>query len=118
MTLFAHHRTRSFQVVSARETEPAGVDDVGSAGGIGCTLPSLSMTKVVLIVLFVVVRQRRQLHLLWQLFPSLQWAKPWVDPADTLPDTCVVLPDNIIISAASAWRRKNSAFATATPPPG
>ena len=42
MTLFTHCRTR--------ETEPAGADNVGLAGGIGCTLPSMSTTKVVLVV--------------------------------------------------------------------
>jgi hypothetical protein len=98
--------------------EPAGVDDVGSVGGIGRALPSLSTTEVVLIVVFVVARQRRQWRLLWQLFPSLQWAKPRVHPADTLLDACVVLPDNVDINAASAWKRKNSAFAAAAPPPG
>jgi hypothetical protein len=45
MTRFTHRCTRRFWVVSARETEPASVDDVGSAGGIGCALPSMSMTK-------------------------------------------------------------------------
>ncbi len=118
MTLFTHRRTRRFWVVSARETEPAGVDDIGSAGGIGCALPSLSTTKIVLIIVFVVVRQRRQLRLLRQLFPSLQWAKPWVDPADTLLDVCIVLPDNVNIDAALVWKQKNSTFAAAAPPPG
>jgi hypothetical protein len=56
MTLFPHRRTCRFRVVLAREAEPAGVDDVGSAGGIGCTLPSLSTTEVVLVVVFVIVR--------------------------------------------------------------
>jgi hypothetical protein len=72
MTLFTHRRTRRFRVVSDMETELAGVDDVGSAGGIGCTLPSLSTTEVVLVVVFVVVRRRRQLRLLRQSFPLSQ----------------------------------------------
>ncbi len=118
MTLFTHRCTRCFRVVSARETEPAGVDDVGSAGRIGRALPSLSTTEVVLVVVFVVVRRRRQLHLLRHLFPSLQWVKPRVDPADTLPDACAVLPDDVDVDAASAWKWKNSAFAAAAPPPG
>ncbi len=118
MTLFTHCRTHRFWVVSARETEPAGVDNVGSAGRIGRTLPSLSTTKVDLIVVFVVVRRRRQLHLLRQLFPLSQWAKPWVDLADTLPNACIVLPNDVNANAVSAWKRKNSAFAAAAPPPG
>ncbi len=118
MTLFTHYCTRLFWVVSAREMEPASVDDVGSGGGIGHALPSLSTTKVVLVIVFVVIRRRRQSRLLWQLFPLLQWAKPRVDPANTLLDTCVVLHNNIDVNVASAWKQKNSAFAAAAPPPG
>ncbi len=118
MTLFTHCHTHHFWVVSAREMEPAGVDNVGSAGGIGRALPSLSTTKVALVVVFVVIRRIRQLRLLRQLFPSLQWAKPRVDPADTLPDACIVLPKDVDVDAASAWKQKNSAFAAAAPPPG
>jgi hypothetical protein len=118
MTLFTHRRTRRFWVVSARETELAGMDNVGSAGRIGCALPSLSTNEVVLVIVFVVVRQRRHLRLLRQLFPLLQWTKPRVIPADTLPDACVVLPDNVDVDGGSVWKLKNSAFANATPPPG
>ncbi len=50
MTRFTHRRTRRFRVVSAKETEPSGEDNVGSAGGIGRALPSMSMTEVVLVV--------------------------------------------------------------------
>jgi hypothetical protein len=50
MTHFTHCRTRRFRVVSARETELAGVDNVELAGRIGLTLPSMSMTVVVLVV--------------------------------------------------------------------
>jgi hypothetical protein len=50
MTHFMHRRTRRFWVVSARETKPVSADNVGSAGGIGHPLPSMSMTEVVLVV--------------------------------------------------------------------
>jgi hypothetical protein len=56
MTLFTHCRTHCFRVVLARETEPAGVDGIGSVGRIGCALPSLSTAEVVHVVIFVVVR--------------------------------------------------------------
>ncbi len=117
MALFTHQRTCCFQVVLAREMEPAGVDSDGSVGGIERALPSLSTTEVFLVVVFVVIRQKRQLRLLRQLFPSLQWAKPRVNPADTLPDACVILPDNVNVNTASAWKRENSAFAATAPPP-
>ncbi len=50
MALFTHCRTHCFGVVSARETEPAGADNVGLAGGIGRALSSMSMTEVVLVI--------------------------------------------------------------------
>jgi hypothetical protein len=42
-------------VVLAREMEPAGTDNIGLAGRIGHALHSMSTTKVVFVVIFVVI---------------------------------------------------------------